>query len=280
MPVAVAVAEGRARPVTFEDDCASDSPSDDAADGCSGGGPRRPGRTRSSAAVSWLSSSSDSGDTRMHEAGQAAVLEDGEYDVTETGLHAIASCIALLVAAPNGDKGGWLGQLVCSAGTAARSIPAVQANACSSRIRVLPMHSCAEHMFWPVPSCVEPLWCLRCVARSVCRDKIAVPDRNQQCAARAKSLCMHGQPRCRYSTASSQQPSLPPTSYSARPSAACGRTPTLAAAARLRLPGLGCRPCPLHPGRRRPSTAPPPQSQAAIQSRDLMRKLQMERQKR
>lgn len=118
MPVTVAVAEGRARPVTFEADCPSDSPNDDVAGGGGGGGPRRRGRTRSSAAVSWLSSSSDSGDTRMHEAGQAAVLEDGEYDVTETGLHAIASCIALLVAAPNGDKGGWLGQLVCSAGAA------------------------------------------------------------------------------------------------------------------------------------------------------------------
>lgn len=122
------VAEGISRPVTFVGDRggdrASDSPCSDAAAAAGSSGPRAHGRTKSSTAVCWMSSSSDSEevDPRRHN----AAMQDGEYDVTETGLHAIASCIALLVAAPNAEKGRWLGELVRSvAATATRHVAAV-----------------------------------------------------------------------------------------------------------------------------------------------------------
>eukprot|EP00892_Ulva_mutabilis_P009323 jgi/Ulvmu1/6763/UM030_0099.1 len=57
-------------------------------------------------ASGWTSDDSDGSEAAADD------MEDGEYDVTETGLHALASCMALLVAAPNADKGRWLAKLV------------------------------------------------------------------------------------------------------------------------------------------------------------------------
>lgn len=114
VPAAEAVAEGVLRPVTFlgdqGGDSTSDGPSNNAAEAAWNSSSRAHGCTKSSTTVCWMASSSDGEEEDPPQ--QAGALQDGECDATETGLHAIASCIALLVAAPNAEKGRWLGEMV------------------------------------------------------------------------------------------------------------------------------------------------------------------------
>jgi len=104
-PVAEAAGQAESMPVRFtnETGCDLEQRSSDSRESCN--------------TARWSSSSSDDSTVPTDEM-------SGEYDVTETGLHALASCVALLAAAPNADKGQWLGALVRSSAPIAHPPPA------------------------------------------------------------------------------------------------------------------------------------------------------------